>query len=494
MRFFSCSSFLFVLFVLSSNLNFAQTLNTPTFHLDIAPIIYNNCTECHRVGELGPMPLTTYEEVASNGYYIEYVTQSGYMPPWTPDHNYTTLNGERFLTEEEKQTIVDWVGADMPEGDPSDNPGMPDFDMGLQLGSPDLVLTMSEAYLHGGDGLEQYQVFVIPTGLTEAVEVVAVEIVPSNNAIAHHGLIGYTSNPSSINAAMALDDADPAAGYESFGDYGVPVEDRLFGGWVPGSLPLMFPETIGKIMEAGSQLLLQMHYGPSYQDELDQTTINIYFADVPLEREVETTIMTPSDLSVPFYIPANEVVSFHGTLEVDTDISVISTIPHSHLVGKSWLVYATSPDNQDTIPMISIPDWDFHWQGIFTYPSLLKIPSGYTIHAIAAYDNTSSNTFNPNNPPQPMWFGDFTTDEMYVLFFQFIEYLPGDEDISIISEPNVGCLGDVVPNGSIDISDILLILSQYGCLSACDTDVTGDGAVTISDVLSVLSVFGEVCP
>ena len=93
-----------------------------------------------------------------------------------------------------------------------------------------------------------------------------------------------------------------------------------------------------------------------------------------------------------------------------------------------------------------------------------------------------------------MWFGDFTTDEMYVLFFQFVEYLPGDENILIISEPNVGCLGDVVPNGSIDISDILLILSQYGCLSACDTDVTGDGAVTISDVLVVLSVFGEVCP
>ena len=82
----------------------------------------------------------------------------------------------------------------------------------------------------------------------------------------------------------------------------------------------------------------------------------------------------------------------------------------------------------------------------------------------------------------------------FVLFFQFIEYLPGDEDISIISEPNVGCLGDVVPNGSIDISDILLILSQYGCLSNCDTDVTGDGAVTIADVLAVLSVFGEICP
>ena len=477
-------------FLISATTSNAQT---PTFHLDIAPIIYNNCTECHRVGELGPMPLTTYDEVAANGFYIEYVTQSGYMPPWTPDHNYTTLNGERFLTEDEKQTIVDWVGAGMPEGDLSDNPGMPDFDLGMQLGAPDLVLTMSEPYLHGGDGLEQYQVFIIPTGITEAVEILAVEIVPSNNAIAHHGLIGYTSNPSSINAAAALDNADPASGYESFGDYGVPVEDRLFGGWVPGTLPLMFPPTIGKIMEPGSELLLQMHYGPAYQDEIDQTTINIYFAEEPIEREVETYIVTPANLSVPFYIPANEVVSFHGTLYVENDMSVISTIPHSHLVGKSWLVYATSQDNQDTIPMISIPNWDFHWQGIFTYPSLLHIPGGYTVHAIAEYDNTSSNTFNPNNPPQPMWFGDFTTDEMYVLFFQFVEYLPGDEDISIISDPIVGCLGDVVPNGSIDISDILLTLSQYGCLSDCDTDINGDGAVTISDVLAVLAVFGELC-
>jgi hypothetical protein len=92
-----------------------------------------------------------------------------------------------------------------------------------------------------------------------------------------------------------------------------------------------------------------------------------------------------------------------------------------------------------------------------------------------------------------MWFGDFTTDEMYVLFLQYVEYLPGDEDISIISEPIVGCIGDVAPNGSIDISDILLILSQYGCLSECEVDVDGDGAVSISDILAVLAVFGETC-
>jgi hypothetical protein len=301
------------------------------------------------------------------------------------------------------------------------------------MGEPDLVLTMPEPYIHGGDGLEQYQVFIIPTGVTETKEIKAVEIRPSNNSIAHHGLIGYTANPSTISAAASLDASDPDVGYESFGDYSVNVEDNLFGGWVPGSPPLIFPSTIGKLMEPGSQLLLQMHYGPTYQDELDQTSINIFFADAPISREVETYTFTPLNLTQPFYIPANEVVTFHGTKYISSDVSVISTIPHCHLIGKSWLVYATSQDNQDTIPMISIPNWDFHWQGIFTYPNLLHIPGGYTVHAIAEYDNTSSNTFNPNNPPEDMYFGDLTSDEMYVMFFQFVPYQPGDEDISISS-------------------------------------------------------------
>ena len=69
---------------------------TVTFHEDIAPLIYTQCTECHREGEIAPMPFTTYEEVAAFGTFIEYVTQTNYMPPWTPDHNYSSLRGERF--------------------------------------------------------------------------------------------------------------------------------------------------------------------------------------------------------------------------------------------------------------------------------------------------------------------------------------------------------------------------------------------------------------
>ncbi|PCJ81199.1 MAG: hypothetical protein COA49_05680 [Bacteroidetes bacterium] len=431
-------NFLTGLIICSVFVNTSVLGQTPTFHLDVAPIIYNNCTQCHRVGEIGPMPLTTYEEVSAYGSFIEFVTASGYMPPWTPDHTYTTLVGERVLSDDDIQTIADWVAGGMLEGNIDDNPGLPEFPTGSQIGEPDLILSMAEPYIHGGDNEEQYQVFIIPTGVTETKEIQAVEIRPGNFNIAHHGLVGYTNNPISFSAAEAMDAADPAPGYESFGDYGVDVEEFLFGGWVPGTPPMVTPPTIGKFMEPGSQLLLQMHYGPSSIEQSDLTEINIFFADEPITREVQTEMMTTMDLSVPFYIPANEISVFHGTRYVSDDISMLSITPHSHLLGKSWLVYATSSDNQDTIPIIYIPDWDFHWQGIFTFPQLLHIPGGYTINAIAEYDNTVSNPDNPNNPPQDAYWGDFTTDEMFVMFAQYVNYLPGDEEISSTSiEDNV---------------------------------------------------------
>ena len=123
---------------------------TPTFHADIAPIIYQNCTECHRTGEIGPMPFTTYQEVSDYSSFISYVTSTGYMPPWTPDPEYSTLRGERFLTEEQIELLAQWHEAGAPEGDLADNPGLPDFPEGSQVGDPDLVITMPEPYMHGG--------------------------------------------------------------------------------------------------------------------------------------------------------------------------------------------------------------------------------------------------------------------------------------------------------------------------------------------------------
>ena len=398
-----------------------------TYHADIAPIIHNACAECHRAGEIGPMPFTTYDEVAAYGNFIEYVTSIGYMPPWTPDADYSHFVGERVLTAQEVETISAWVDADMPEGNPDDNPGLPSFPEGSQIGEPDLVFSMPEPFTHAGNMSDQYQVFVMPTGSDEDIHVRALEVRPGNGAIAHHAILGVDIE----GTAQFLDSQDPAPGYESFGDFGFEAYENFFGGWVPGTQTVVYPEGIGRVIPANSDLLIQMHYGPTSVEGVDQTEVNVFLTDSPIEREVTTGIMGPWTLGEPFFIPANQVKTFHGEYNIPVDLSFISIVPHCHLVGVSWEVFATGPGDLDTIPLISIPAWDFNWQGFFTFPYMTKVPAGYTLHGIATYDNTANNPFNPSDPPAMVQYGDHTEDEMFFVFFDYVLYADGDEDISL---------------------------------------------------------------
>ena len=52
---------------------------------------------------------------------------------------------------------------------------------------------------------------------------------------------------------------------------------------------------------------------------------------------------------------------------------------------------------------------------------------------------------------------------------------------------------DLNLDGYITISDLLLILSEFGCTSSCSNDVNQDGYVTVDDLLLILSVFGNTC-
>ena len=478
-----------LLFSMLLTFSFVGQAQSVTFHADVAPIIYTHCTECHRVGEIGPMPLTTYEEVFGYGEFIEYVTTTDYMPPWTPDDIYSHFVGERVLTDNEKATLSAWVAAGKPEGNPADNPGIPSFPEGSQIGTPDMVLPMAESYTHGGDMTDQYQVFVLPADPDNDLAIRALEVRPGNRTVSHHAILGLDVTGTAAN----LDAQDPEPGYESFGSFGFSAESNFFGAWVPGALTLEYPPGIGRVVPAGADILLQMHYGPSPIEETDLTEVNVFFAEEPIEREVETGIMGPQHLDQSFYLPANQERTFHGTMNVAADVSLLSVAPHCHLIGVSWEVFATSPNNQDTIPLISIPSWDFNWQGFFTFPTLTKIPSGYTLHGIASYDNTSANPFNPNDPPQNVTFGEGTTDEMFFVFFDYVLYQGGDELISLAPSDEPPCVGDLTGDGIVSVEDMLFLLSDFGCVTDCNADVDLDNAVTISDLLQLLSAFGEPC-
>ncbi len=408
-------------------------LAQPTFSEDIAPIIYNQCTVCHRSGEIGPMSFTSYEEVKDWASTIKYVTSIRYMPPWKADPEYSNFLGENYLTDEQIELIKQWADAGAPQGDISNEPPLPDFPSGSLLGEPDLVLEMEEAWLHKGNNQDEYRYFVIPTGLTEDKVVKAIELRPGNPKIVHHCLFFEDTT----GEAAANDAATPEYGFNGFGsftsDQAAVLTAKQYQGYVPGQKPRFYQDGVGQILTAGSDLVLQMHYAPWSVDELDKSTINIFFADEneEVERYVESHIMVPLGSTLingPFFIPANQTRTFHGVWDVPSDLSLVGIAPHMHLLGTDWTVYLESPDGTIT-NLISIPEWDFNWQGYYNFTRYIKAEQGSKIHALASYDNTSENPNNPNNPPQWTSWGEGTEDEMYYLPILYISYAEGDEDI-----------------------------------------------------------------
>ena len=403
----------------------------PTFSEDIAEIIYTNCTQCHRQGEIGPMSFTNYQEVKTFANMIKYVTGIRYMPPWKPDPSYRNFLDERILSSQEIQLIADWVDAGAPEGDPMLAPDPPVFPTGSLLGTPDAVISMAEAFPHAGNNSDQYQVFVLPTNFPEDKDLAAIEFRPQNRDIAHHALMALDT---SDYASDVLDNQDPRYGYESFGGFGMEAVDLNFGGWVPGVTPRRTPVGIGKKLFKGSDILLQVHYGPSAIPQTDSSTINLFFSDEPVNRYLTTVLITPGELTNgPFILPPGQISNFHAEVDVPFTASLLSITPHMHLLGKSWEIYAIDPAG-DTIPMIRIKEWDFNWQGIFSYPNLVKIPAGSKIHFYGSYDNTASNPTNPNDPPAWVTWGEGTEDEMFVVFLNFVLYMEGDENIALSND------------------------------------------------------------
>jgi hypothetical protein len=400
---------------------------TVTYAEHIAPLIYTHCTSCHRDGEIGRFPLTNYQEVMSWATVIRQVTQVRYMPPWQPDPTYSRFVGENVLTDTEIQQIADWVAGGMPRGDMALEPTPPTFPTGSQVGVPDLTLSFAEM-LHHPAGGDDYRVVVLPTGLTQDRDIKAIEMRPGNGNIVHHVLFSWDTT----GTARQNDANTPEYGYTNFSGFGVPNTDaRQFPSYAPGQKSRSFPDGMGQRLPANADLLMQIHYAPTNVDAFDSSSVNLFFTPTPATRQVQQYVMLPNSLTNgPFIIPANQEVTFHGQFTVPFNATLLNVGPHMHMLGKSWEVFAIKP-NGDTVNLIKLNKWDFHWQGNYSFPRLIRISPGTVIHAYATYDNTSNNPHNPNNPITDVTWGESTTEEMFYLSFFFTSYQVGDENIVI---------------------------------------------------------------
>lgn len=345
------------------------------------------------------------------------------MPPW---HASTTEGGPfhdaRVMTAEEIGLLASWVSGGCPEGSPGDAARPAVFQDGWRLGTPDLVLSVKEAYTLGASGPDEFRVFVLPSELTEGKWVTAVDFKPGNRKIVHHMLGAYDTS----GQARKFDKEDPLSGYKVFSGFGsTPTGLPFFpggglSGWAPGKRAHPLPVGVGRYLPPGADVLLQVHYHKSGKIETDASSVGLYFAKGSIEKQMVLGMLTPPRrlLRPALDIPAGDPNALaRGTLELEEPFHLVAIIPHMHWLGKDFLVTATFPDGTRRT-LVKIDHWDFNWQDTYDFVEPVPLPGGTRLEVVAHYDNSESNPANPSRPPVKVTWGEETTNEMCIAFLQ----------------------------------------------------------------------------
>jgi mono/diheme cytochrome c family protein len=413
-----------------------------TFSETIAPIVYDNCVTCHRPGEAAPFSLISYEDVSKRGSLIAKVTESRYMPPWHAEPGFGDFADERRLTDAQIASIGEWVKLGMPRGDASRTPKPPVFTDGWQLGKPDLILEMPEAFEVPASGPDVYRNFAIPLGFTEDKWIRAVEYRPSNRRVVHHAIFQFVR-------AGAVADLVGADGKPGFGGAMLARMVPAFapagdlGGWAVGGTPRFLPSDLKWTLNKNSDFVLQIHFHPTGKPETERSTIGLHFAAAPPVRKVR-------ELSAPGFfgvlanidIPAGEKnYEVTATARTFANLRAYSVMAHAHYLGKEMKAIATLPDGS-TRPMLWIRNWDFSWQDRYVYKQPVDLPKGTRIDVTITWDNSADNPRNPCNPPRRVQWGFQSTDEMGGVVFQTMT--ASDEDEKALDNFNAAIAKAVV--------------------------------------------------
>ncbi len=397
-----------------------------TFARDVAPIIYGNCTSCHRQGEVAPFSLASYQDVKKRAAQIVSVAQARYMPPWHADSHGEFLN-ERRLSDAQIATLQEWVREGAKAGDTM--PAPPKFATGWTLGEPDVVLEPTASYTLKAEGTDVYRCFVLPNINTEDKYVAALEVRPGNAKVVHH-VIAFLNRDGKARIREASN-TDGQPGYSAFGGIGAAPSGTL-GGWAPGNLPRRLPDGVGTLYPKGSDVVLQVHYHPSGKPETDRTRVGLYYCKKPVDKRLRVFPVI-AGLHIPAGDSDYRVTSFQ--FPIPWEATILEVMPHMHLLGKEMAIAVTAPDGVKRT-LVNVPHYDFSWQTTYMYREPVKVAKGSTIGLTARYDNSSGNPRNPSLPPRVVGWGEQTTDEMCIGFV----YFTLDEE-HITQGKNLGSLG-----------------------------------------------------
>jgi hypothetical protein len=387
-----------------------------TFTKDVAPVLQRNCQTCHRPGEAAPFSLLTYEQTRPWAKAMKEAVLLKKMPPWFADPRYGRFANDRSMSQHDVDVLVAWAAAGAPQGDPKDLPPPLHFVEGWAIPKPDRIFELPHAFPIPATGTIEYQKVIVPTGFTEDKWVQFAEARPDDRARVHH-MIAYIREPGSPWLRQAKPGeffVAPKAQKEESADTSALPSDFLVG-YAPGQPPEMLPPGQGKLIKAGSDLVLEIHYTTNGTAATDRSRFGLVFAKEPPRERVLTLSATNGTFKIP---PGASNHRVDAEFELGTTVKLSGLHPHMHGRGKDFeyrIVYPTG----ETETLLHVPRYNWHWQLWYTLASPIVLPKGTKIECTAHFDNSPNNPDNADPTKEVAW-GDQSWDEMMVGFFNLV--------------------------------------------------------------------------
>lgn len=351
---------------------------------EIAPLLIDNCVQCHRPGGIAPWAMSEYRQVLGFAPMIRQVIRTGRMPPWHADPKYGEFANDRSLSVEEKRKLVHWIEAGSPRGDGPDplpkamEKDWPDW----ALGEPDAIVALPTVPVPA-TGLLPYLYPRIASPFDKEVWLRAVDFLPGNSEVVHHIM------PLILSPQGGLDSAGP------------------FGGYTPGGGPVVYPDHVGVLVKPDTQFLLEIHYTTVGRATVDTTRMGLYFHDEPPRYRHHAVLLRNYDIRIPPHVKRH-TDSARTTFE--RDVLVYNLLAHAHYRGHSAQFKAIYPDGSEEI-LLSVPHYDFNWQHLYELEKPKRLPAGTTVVYTSTWDNSAQNRANPDPSKEVTW-GLQSTDEM----------------------------------------------------------------------------------
>jgi hypothetical protein len=383
-----------------------------TWYQDVGPIVASRCMGCHREGGIGPFSFETYEDAAVYGMQMLAAVEAGEMPPWSA----TTASDcaptrawkhDPRLTADELDTLRAWIDDGRPAGDVATlTPGSDQTLSGVTH-----PLAPSESFVTAGT-TDQFMCFVLDPQIASEMYLTGWDVSPGNPAVVHHVII-MSLGADVLNAAKNAEVVGKPLPCSV-----IPMTTAI-GAWAPGQGPVEMPDGVAAKLDAGTGVLMQIHYHPAGNvNAPDATAVNLRLTQTPPTKLYAfggfgnagaAPALQPgeddTDGIPEFRIPASKaahVETMRFTIPKDTPrIPMFIMQPHQHYVGtRLELRIHRADDHPTTEPTdecLVNSDWNFDWQRTYQYDVPLdQLPTfgaGDEIEVKCTYDNTIANPF-----------------------------------------------------------------------------------------------------